>query len=304
MIDRASIFADARMAELLRAEFVPVALDQAYQRRQRDAEGEFYRRIAGQGPRSDFRRTTQGFYVATAAGELLLYNNNRDPAKVYRLVREALGRFEASAARSAEVAPIADGDADPRYDPKPPDGGLVVRVRARVLGGYPPAEDRWQRAMQNALSRDNLWVTRAEHDALVRGRLPAALMRRIARFHLVDNTRGEPPMWRPDEVRDIDVTLRDGRLQGAVHLLTEDGARSYRADLLGFVRVEDGRVVAFDVVASGEFEGEGRYTRGAPAGGFPLAVSFTLADGTDIADTIPPQGSRGWVAGYLRADGR
>jgi len=48
------------------------------------------------------------------------------------------------------------------------------------------------------------------------------------------------------------------------------------------------------------FWGEGRYTRRAPEGRFPFAVSFTLADGSDIADAIPPQGSRGWVGGYLR----
>lgn len=59
---------------MLKADFVPVAVDQAYQRRQKDTEGEFYRKIAGQGPLSDFQGTTQGFYIATSTGELLLYN--------------------------------------------------------------------------------------------------------------------------------------------------------------------------------------------------------------------------------------
>lgn len=300
MIDRASIFADEVMGELLRTRFVPVALDQAYQRRQQDAEGEFYRRIAGQGPRHDFRQTTQGFYVATADGELLLYNNNRDVPKVRRLVQEALQRFEAGAAAAKEIAPIDAGKADARYDPKPPEGGLVVRVRAKVLGGYPPTDDPWQRIFQAALSRDNLWITRAEHEALRRGELTRTLVQRIARFHLVDNTRGEPPMWETSEVRACEFTLRDGRLQGSVHLQTADGKRRYRADLLGFVRVENDKVIGFDLVADGRFLGEGQYTRGAPAGEFPLAVAFTLADGSDIADAIPPQGSRGWVEGYVR----
>ena len=300
MIDRASIFADEAMGELLRTKFVPVALDQAYQRRQQDAEGEFYRRIAGQGPRHDFRQTTQGFYVATADGELLLYNNNRDVPKVRRLVREALQRFEASAAAAKEIAPIDAGTSDPRYAPKVPDGGLVVRVRAKVLGGYPPTDDPWQRVFQAALSRDNLWLTRAEHDALRRGELTESLLRRIVRFHLVDNTRGEPPMWEVGEMRECEVTLQDGRMQGSVHLQTADGKRGYRAELLGFVRVTEEKVVGFDLVASGSFWGEGQYTRGAPAGEFPFAVAFTLADGSDVADAIPPQGSRGWVEGYLR----
>lgn len=47
--------------------------------------------------------------------------------------------------------------------------------------------------------------------------------------------------------------------------------------------------------ALGDFLGEGPYTSGAPEGKFPLAISFTLADGSDLADRIPPQESRGWV---------
>jgi len=300
VIDRASTFANPRMVEMLREDFVPVALDQAYQRRQQDAEGAFYRRIASQGPRNDFGSTTQGFYVATAQGELLLYNNNRDPEKVRRLVAQAGERFRASAAAGEETEAIAPGTADKRYSPQPPDGGLVVRVRARVLGGYPPATQPWQRELQVALSRDNLWVTGPEHAALAQGRLEETLLRRIARFHLVDNTRGEPPMWKDAEVRVLDARLEGGRLRGTVHLETGDGARGYRAELFGVVASDGTRVTRFDVVADGVFWGEGRYTRNAPEGRFPFAVALTLADGTDVADAIPPQGSRGWVDGYLR----
>ena len=80
MLDRESTFADPEIVKMLKSRFIPVAIDQAYQRRQKDAEGEFYRKIAGQSPRSNFNSTTQGFYVATASGKLMLYNNNRDPA--------------------------------------------------------------------------------------------------------------------------------------------------------------------------------------------------------------------------------
>ncbi|MEO1998337.1 MAG: histidine phosphatase family protein, partial [Planctomycetaceae bacterium] len=93
MLDRESTFADPEIVKLLKTRFIPVAIDQAYQRRQQDTEGEFYRKIAGQGPRSNFQATTQGFYVATATGGLLLYNNNRDPAKVRRLLGQKLAEF-------------------------------------------------------------------------------------------------------------------------------------------------------------------------------------------------------------------
>ena len=284
---------------MLKTRFVPVALDQSYQRRQQDTEGEFYRKIAGQGPRNNNNQTTQGFYIATPSGDLLLYNNNRDPAKLRRLMKQKLIEFE-SRSETPDEAEIQAQRLDPRYNPSPPDGGLVLRVRAQVLGGYEPTEDHWRKIFQTALSRDNLWISADEHRALVRGDVPLSLQHRIARFHLVDNTRGEPPMWDQEEIRESEMKLVDGRLRGSVHLETGRGDRGYQAKLKGIVEVKDGVVRRFDMVALGQFWGEGTYTRGAPQGKFPLAISFTLADGSDVADRIPPQGSRGWLQGYIQ----
>ena len=285
---------------MLRTRFVPVAIDQAYQRRQKDAEGEFYRKIAGQGPRSNFQSTTQGLYIATAQGKLLLYNNNRDPAKVQRLLKEKLNIFQQNLAEYSRAVAIKPGKVDARYNVSPPKGGLVVRVRAKVLGGYEPTTDRWRAIFQSALSRDNLWISAAEHQALVQGQIPVSLQKRIARFHLVDNTRGEPPMWRDKEIRQLKMTVRGNRIEGQVLLRTDSGDRGYQAELFGELEVKAGKVVRLDLLARGDFWGDGPYTRNAPKGKFPLAVSFTLADGTDVADRIPPQGSRGWLPGYLR----
>ena len=285
---------------MLRTRFVPVAIDQAYQRRQKDAEGEFYRKIAGQGPRSNFQSTTQGLYIATAQGKLLLYNNNRDPAKVQRLLKEKLNIFQQNLAEYSRAVAIKPGKVDARYNVSPPKGGLVVRVRAKVLGGYEPTTDRWRAIFQSALSRDNLWISAAEHQALVQGQIPVSLQKRIARFHLVDNTRGEPPMWRDKEIRQLKMTVRGNRIEGQVLLRTDSGDRGYQAELFGELEVKAGKVVRLDLLARGDFWGDGPYTRNAPKGRFPLAVSFTLADGTDVADRIPPQGSRGWLPGYLR----
>jgi hypothetical protein len=295
VLDRASTFADPVIVTWLKRDLVPVAIDQAYQRRQKDAEGDFYRKIAGQGPRNDFNGTTQGLYVCTADGRFLGFSNHRDPLRIRRMIIDALKGF-----RPPEAKPLKNLKPDPRFNPEPPEGGLVVRVRAKVLGGYEETDNRWQQIFHNALSRDNLWITRGEHQALVRGEVPKSLQKRIARFHLVDNTRGEPPMWREKEIRKVDITLKDGRLTGTVHLETASGDRGYQADLYGVVETKDGRVVRLDMVAKGQFWGEGRFTRRGPKGKFPLAVSFTLADGSDVADRIPPQGSRGWVPGYLR----
>ena len=295
MLDRESTFKDPEIVSLLKSRFIPVAIDQAYQRRQKDTEGDFYRKIAGQGPRNNFKGTTQGLYLATASGQLLGYNNNRGGDRIRRMMKKALEGFEAPAA-----AVIKRSKVDARYNPKPPEGGLVVRVQSKVLGGYEKTEDRWRKIFQDTLSRDNLWVTKEEQDALAAGRIPPALQKRIARYHLVDNTRGEPPMWKADEIRSIEFSLKDGRLRGSVHLETASGERGYKVSLLGHVEKKNGKITRFDLVARGDFWGEGTYTRGAPKGRFPLGASFTLADGSDIADGVPPQGSRGWVRGYLR----
>ncbi len=285
---------------MLKTRFVPVAIDQANQRRQQDTEGEFYRKIASQGPRNDFKGTTQGFYIATAAGDLLLYNNNRDPAKVRRLMQEQLKEFTASDAVRAHTAKINATTVDSRYNMSVPDGGLVVRVQAKVLDGYEPTANKWESIFQSAISRDNLWISPSERQSLVQGQFPASLQKRIARFHLVDNTRGEPPMWKESEVRQIDFKLQKEKISGVVALSNASRTRGYDAQVLGEIKVKDGNVLRFDMVAKGDFWGAGPYTQGAPKGKFPLAISFTLADGTDIADSLPPQGARGWLRGYMR----
>ncbi len=215
-------------------------------------------------------------------------------------MQQRLAEFKRSDA-SREKASIVKGDkVDRRYNPDPPEGGLVVRTRAKVLDGYEPSTDRWKAIFQSAVSRDNLWVSKCEHEALMKGTIPVSLQKRIARYHLVDNTRGQPAMWREDEIRELEMSLDDGKLTGRVVLKTDKGDRGYEADLLGFVETKDGKGTRFDVVAKGTHWGEGRFTRGAPEGKFPLAVTFALADGSDVADAVPPQASRGWVEGYIR----
>src|SRR5690606_4775413 len=110
------------MVALLTTKFVAVAIDQAYERRQQDAEGEFYRRIASLGTRKDFASTTQGFYAATPSGELLFYNNNRDPEKVLRLTQQAAREYAAKHHAEGSADAIEPGKVDARYQVRPPVG--------------------------------------------------------------------------------------------------------------------------------------------------------------------------------------
>jgi hypothetical protein len=297
VLDRVSTFADLPIVEMLKRDFVPVAIDQWYHRRQQDEEGEFWRRIAGQGPRSDINNTTQGLYIAAADGSLLAYNNNRGPERIRTLMLDALAR-----PRPEKMALPADGQPDPRFARRLPEGGRVVQVTSKVLGGYPPPDDQWQEAFQSALGRDNLWILPDEISELISGKFPDSLARRMARFHLTDNTRGEPPMWRADEIRRLEIKFDGEVVSGSVHLETDSGDRRFVSEFFGHIEHAGGQLRRFDAVARGEFRGQGPYTRGAPENGFPLAIAFTLIDARFAKSEfarVPPQGSKGWLPEYL-----
>jgi hypothetical protein len=296
VIDRESTFADPAVVKFLKTKTIPVAIDQWNQRRQKDSEGDFYRRIASQGPRHDFEHgTTQGLYLAAPDGTFLAYTNNRDPEKVLSTLTTALAKYKPEETKRLVVEKI-----DKRYQLTPPEGGLVVRVCAKVMGGYNEPESQHEQIFQTALSRDNLWITKDEQASLVSGEFPQRLATRIAQFHLVDNTRGEGPMWKTAEILSSRFSISGDTITGSAELKTLAGDRTYSAHLRGHMLIKDGKVTKFDMVADGMFSGEGQYTGGAPNGKFPLAVSFTLADGTDLADSVPPQAARGWVDDYFR----
>ena len=279
---------------MLKENFIPIAIDQAYQRRQKDNEGSFYQKIANQGPRKVGKGTTQGLYVADASGKLLGFSNNRGAERVINMMRKAMKE-----PRITDFGKITKGKSDPRYNPSPPKGGLVIRVTTKVLGGYEKTENTYRKIMNASLGRDNFWVTAGEKKELINGKLPDTFLHRLARFHLVDNTRGEPTMWRSGDIRTIKGNLENGQISAKVVLRNDQGDRGYEAQILGIIKTEAGKITNFDVVAKGQYWGGGKYTRNAPKGRFPLAVAFKLADGKDIADSIPPQGSRGWVSGYI-----
>lgn len=294
MLDRESTFADEKIVAMLKEDFIPVAIDQCYTRRQQDTEGDFYRKIAGQGPRNDFNNTTQGLYIADAAGKLIAYNNNRGPERIRKLMEGAVANYTAP-----QCKPIVEERVDAKFDPLPPAGAMVVRIGTKVMDGYEKTDDPWQLIFQKSVARDNLWILKNEIDSLENNEVPQALARRIARFHLVDNTRGQPSAWTLSEIRDLEMTIKDGKLAGTVRLEAEDQSRGYDAKLSGEVSVKNGQLTQFDVVVDGQYWGASRFTLEPPTGKFPLVVAFQLPESKDIADAIAPSGARGWVDGYL-----
>jgi hypothetical protein len=312
-------------------DFVPVSGDDWYQRRRDDAEGRFFRGVADQGPRKgEGGSTRQGVYVCTADGQLLVYKNAQDPAVMRDVLRQGLDAWNNLPAGRRQPGAVRVGDpgeVDARYTRTPPPGTLVVTVSTRILDHAGKGElcrGTCGTVGGDHAALDHLWLTAEECRALVPDQphkggkvpLPPAVAERLLRFHLVDNTRGEPTMWRRQDIRSQDLTLtveqadEDGvglRLEGSALLATDaDPARAKRGfdvRLLGRLHAGAGTKALdrFDVVAAGEHWGEGKFTPGARPGRTPLGVAFELAKGTSPVDRVPPQGARE-IGEYLGRD--
>jgi hypothetical protein len=319
---RASAFADREIIRMATEDFVPVTADDWYQRRRQDAEGEFFRKVAGQGPRKgEGGGTRQGIYVFTADGELLSYKNAGQNAEVTRdELKRALAKFQklpADRRKPGAVQVDEPGKSDPTYTRTPPPGGLIVRVFTRILDrtGDEFCKGACKTTGGDAAARDFLWLTAGEVRSLAPAKaepgfaydVPKAVADRLVRFHLVDNTRGEPPFWERSHLRRFRLTLTvvrataDGielRLDGEAVLATNadptKADRGYEAGLRGELRYLPVKqtIDRFDVVAVGEHWGEGRFTPGARPGRSLLGVAFGPVAGDQPADWIPPQAAR------------
>lgn len=253
--------------------------------------------------------------MATPDGKLLAYDHfHPNPQRFLALLER--GEKQGKPARNAAFTLTNSASLDGQYARRPPAGGLILNVFSRIPLPPPPGKT-W--TPNQATGRDHFWITRNEWRALlpaewktgVRYALPQAVTERLLRFHLVDNVRGEPDFWRRADLRAANLTLRvadarSGRLvlEGTARM-EHGGERGYEARLQGYLAYDkkQDRLTRFDLLAWGDAWGEGRYTRGAPSGRFPLVVAASLAgnggaDSQSGADRVPPQASRD-LSGYL-----
>ncbi len=307
-----------------------MSADDWYQRRREDAVGRFFRSLAeSAGREGEGGSTRQGIYLFTADGSLLGAHNNRSANRHLAVAEAALQAWDALPEErrrpgAVQIAPLDETTLDRRYHrPLPPDV-YVIDVHARALKRDPASG-----ALQSCSSSvegvtrgdgpsvDHLWIRHNEWSELVaaagrdgKAAFPPALISRILRFHLVDNTRGEPPMWGPSEIRSSRLELiRTGpnefRLEGEALLSTDPdpiaAQRGFDAKLSGEIAGDEKGLTRFDLLALGEHWGEGPFTRGARPGRQPFAVAFTLGQPGAVGHEVPPQGIR-FEDGYYQAD--
>ena len=268
--------------------------------------------------------TRQGTYAAAPSGVLLASINSNDPAAMADMLRRALARWDEltpDERRLPDDFPAEAADGAPRNERFFPEGGLVLRVDTRDLpreDGASPAPG-WR---GRAWNRDYAWFTRAEArrflpDSPSVGQVhevPAPLVRRIARLHLVDNVRGQTVGYDESDVEEARLTATvvateadvvSVRLEGNTRAAAEgrwsvndrhDTARpvtqqrGFETRLLGFARYDRAveRFVAFEMVAVGTRWGATQFNvRADDTAPAPIGVAFTLA-GDTMAERVAP----------------
>jgi hypothetical protein len=278
--------------------------------------------VANQNPEKGAEgQTRQGLYCFTASGKLLSYNNHQDTDGVREMLEQGLAawnRLPDSERRPGAVKVPDPGKADAEFARKPPAGGLVLNVFTRILdkdddGKYIKGSSDFPGGELSA--RDHMWLKRGEWKSLVpttakkgdRFDMPAAVAERLLRYHLVDDTRGEPSNWEAKEVRKkrLTWTVEEAtdnalrlRLDGSALLATaEDPAkaeRGYEVRLFGYLHYDRvaKKIDRLDILAVGEHWGDGEFSGGARPGRKPLGIVLELSNGERAADRVPPQAAR------------
>lgn len=298
------VFANAEVKKLLKEEFVTVAADDWYQRRRKDKVGEFFAKVVDQSPRKGVH-TKQGHYIFTATGKLLGFNNNRGPEKRLAMIKDALSEWDKLPKDVRKVDVPERGKNDQGFYRELPKGGQIVKVYTRCLE---ERSGRLQKLADNKIGNlsavDHLWLQHLEvrqlGNLIVSGGGPIsnAVSLRIAKFHLRDNTRGEPRDWKSNEVKEWSLKVDgQGKVSGNFLIGSADGQMGYQGKIEGMILVDKGRLAKFDLLVLGKHWGNSRYTQGARPGKAPMGQVFRLSDGKRASDRIPPQGIR-WAPGY------
>jgi hypothetical protein len=320
---RVSAFADHEIIKLASESFVPCTADDWYQRRRQDDEGKFFVAVANQGPRKgEGGNTRQGIYCLTADGELLTFKNAGQSVEATKeQLQQALKKFRAlpenRRAPGAMTVP-AHGTKDPNYSRTSPEGGLIVRVHGRILekSGDSFSKGNCDFKGGDRASRDFLWLTAKEVAAMAPGdravgttyELPKPVVERIARFHLIDNTRGEPDFWKKTDLHETKMTLTVAKVTDTGVTLNFSGKvliadnpaptvakRGYECELTGVLVFDTTKqtITAFDVVAIGEHWGCSTFTKiGMRPGKTQYGVALGLPESDAPKNRVAPQAAR------------
>jgi hypothetical protein len=308
VLGRQSVWSDPEVLDLSKS-FV-LATDEVYALASgRGPEADFFRSFASKGyARMQAGQTQQGIYCITPTGELLSSDNTRDPRRAVRGLKDALSRWQSlpRERRLRATAPEKNPGGRERYEDLYPKDGLVLRVfirdvgNARAMGGIP-----------SPFNVDFAWFKAEEARQLVPPAIragetqawPDAVVRRIARLHLVDIATFLGDAWQDRSIEKAALTSRITDVKGDLATLRLSGevkasqdTRTLQATLLGRATfdVRTRRFTEFDIVAAGPRSGIGHRSS---AEDHPSTIGFVFQLAGDTpAEHVPPNffGGYGW----------
>jgi len=228
---RRSVWSDPRLIEAAES-FVPAADEVWRLQRGKDADCLFFQRMVNGGRPITDGGTRQGIWVCSPAGILLSRVNSNRADVVLRTLEEGLaawGELDEAERRLPEGVALDPGH---RWESSEPKDGLVLERLVRELPLPSPEPVDAATARPGSWNRDFAWFSRAEVARLVAPdvaegdtfELPSFFARRLARFHLVDNARGQTLPYADEELREARLEARVVGRRGAIVELELEGA--------------------------------------------------------------------------------
>ncbi len=258
--------------------------------------------------------------VVTGTGKVLA-EHDRYPLQVMRDGLRAWDELPEAERRPRRVSGVPRVSAFPR-PAEPPPGALILRSHIRALERHPDGQLTWTGPISVAADDynfapepqlDHVWITEAEWKSMIPGaprvgnivRVPPAISRRIATFHLIDKALGCGVfLW--DQARadnNIKVVAVDDRW---IHMEMTGQAwigkkGDYPVRLNGRLTVDRrrGEFSRFDLIALGKDDGDFRtaeersqrnsfWYRVGPQSKVVMAIAFEMIEGVRPIDRVPP----------------
>ncbi len=210
-------------------QFIPVAVDINYLQNQNDTEGKLFSRIVEQGHyagRTKPTNTRQGLYIATADGTLLGSVNTTRASSVLKLMKDAIDQWDAGGKEKNEKF-AAENVSDNKFAKRFPEGGMILRETMRDLPRrLEPEYQTWRHNF------DHVWLTKDEVASLIPRssrvgdsyEIPGKWVKRFAKFHLVDQVKGESAAWRDSGIQGASLTASVRGFKNGIALVQLEGA--------------------------------------------------------------------------------
>ena len=187
-------------------------------RLQRGSEADcvLFQKMVNGGQRITDRGTRQGTYVFAPGGKLLARTSSRDVDAFAAALERGLVAWAELSEADKRLPEGLGLETAQRWEKSYPEGGLVLERIARDLDAHGLAGTRGER-----WNRDYAWFAPSEIELepslQVGDAVPlVTIARRLARFHLVDNVRGQTLPYAGEELLACELTgrvvARDGEL--------------------------------------------------------------------------------------------